>query len=91
MDKLKYSDFIAYMKSGHEIEICFRGKWYFFGTHKLKNNRGTLIRTYMFYEMYNDKLNNIAIFNDLEKLLQVKIQNCDLSYALDELQDYVIF
>lgn len=90
MDKLKYSDFIAYMKLGHEIEICFRGKWYFFGTHKRKNS-GTLIRTYVFYEMYNDKLNNIAIFNDLEKLLQVKIQNCDLSYALDELQDYVIF
>lgn len=79
-------DFYAAIKEGHEIEICFRGKWFFFG--KCEKNR---MIAYLFYEMCESQPNEILTFGCVQELLSMKVQNVSLIDVLCNLDDYTVY
>lgn len=85
MLKLDYDDFINKLNIGHEIEICFRGTWYFFSSKKKRGRHN-----YIFYAMNEPWLSECS-YSESQELCNVKIQGCALRDVLAELQDYIIY
>ena len=84
--KLEQSEFLKALNRGHEIEVCFCEKWYFFCTNKRKKRT-----TYLFSEISNHKDNKELLFDSEEELMKMKIQSYTLDKVLDNLEDYTIF
>lgn len=80
------SEFLRALNQGHEIEVCFCEKWYFFCVNKRKKKK-----TYLFSEIFNHKANRELIFDSELELMKMKIQNYTLDKVLDHLEDYTIY
>lgn len=76
----------AAMNEGREIEILFHGKRYFFASYKKRK-----ISTYIFSEISDLQQNNFVVYNNMQELLNIKIQNFTLQHILANLDDYIIF
>ena len=85
MLELDYDDFLSELNAGREIEILFRGVWYFFSTRKKKR-----ALNYIFYAM-NEPLASECAYSKLEELCNIEIQGCALEDVLAQLQDYIIY
>lgn len=85
MLKLDYDDFLNKLNIGHEIEIRFRGIWYFFSSKKKRGRRD-----YIFYVM-NEPWLGEYVYSESQDLCNIKIQGCTLRDVLAELQDYIIY
>lgn len=84
--KMDQDDFYAAIKEGHEIEICFRGKWFFF--RKCEKNR---MIAYLFYEMFGSQPNEIQSIGCAQELLNIKVMVTPLTDVLCSLDDYTIY
>lgn len=84
--ELNYADFVFAMNEGREIEILFHGKRYFFASYKKRK-----ISTYIFSEISDLQQNNFVVYNNMQELLNIKIQNFTLRHILANLDDYIIF
>lgn len=84
--KLDQSEFLRALNQGHEIEVCFCEKWYFFFANKREKKT-----TYLFSEIPNHKANRELIFDSELELMKMKIQKYTLDKVLDNLEDYTIY
>ena len=84
--ELNQDEFITAINIGQEIEICFRGKWYFF-----RRDRAIKKTEYLFCEMGNSQLNEIMSFDSIPELLNMRIQDALLTTVLCNLDDYTIY
>lgn len=84
--KLDQDIFFFALNEGREIEICFCGNWYFLRASKTKG--GT---TYLCTKISDPQFDETLIFESIQELLSMKIQNLVLLDALSQLDDYTIY
>ena len=82
---IDYNEFLSELNSGREIEILFRGEWYFFSSRRKKK-----ALNYIFYAM-NQPIESECAYSELQELCNIEIQGCALKKVLAQLQDYIIY
>lgn len=84
--KLDKNTFFTAIVEGREIEICFRGKWYFFRENKSKKKT-----EYLCSEIHVDQFNEILVVDSVQKLMNMRIQDFPLIDVLSDLDDCIVF
>lgn len=84
--KLDQDIFFSALNEGREIEFCFCGNWYFLRASKIKG-----VTTYLFTKISGPQFDETFLFESIQELLSLKIQNLVLLDALSKLDDYTIF